>query len=156
MEILIDDQQDVRSIDLDELHRIAADILRFMKCPEHAELSIALVDDKEIHRLNRQYRGIDRSTDVLSFAQQEIVETQQVQLQIDGSSLPMMLGDVILSVETTQQQAQEHGQSFENELYFLLTHGILHLLGYDHQTDKEADVMENVEQQIIRHVMRET
>ena len=68
----------------------------------------------------------------------------------DTPSCPVVLGDVILSTETTQRQAQEHRHSFEQELYFLLIHGILHLLGYDHHTDEEARIMENLEQSLLQ------
>lgn len=155
MDIWIDNRQTRKQVDLDTLHEIAGCILTYMQAPLHSELSIALVDDEEIRQLNREYRGIDRSTNVLSFAQQETLESQTVPLNTEATLLPMLLGDVILSVETTTRQAHEHGNSFEHELCFLLTHGILHLLGYDHQTDEDAVVMENLEQEILHTVIRD-
>lgn len=154
MDIFIDNLQNNWILDLSALRQVARRILESQKYPDRCELSIALVDDQEIQRLNREYRGIDRSTDVLSFAQQEHIDPQLVQPHSDDAAFPLVLGDVILSVETTQRQASEQGKSFEAELYFLLIHGILHLLGYDHQTDDDARVMKQVEQDVLRELER--
>jgi probable rRNA maturation factor len=96
---------------------------------DSAELSIVLTDDAEIHALNRDYRGRDRPTDVLSFAQREG----------EGPVDESLLGDVILSVPTAERQARERGQSVESELLELLAHGLLHLLGYDHEISEEEE-----------------
>jgi len=152
MEVLVDDRQAKKHVDTAELKQAALNILYNLGCQEQCELSIVLVDDQEIRRLNREYRGIDQSTDVLSFAQQETIHPQFLQPHPESKSFPLILGDVILSVETTQKQAEEHGNSFEKELDFLLIHGILHLLGYDHHTDHDARVMERLEQEILRHL----
>jgi len=149
MEVFINDLQESREIHDTLLQQTALNILQEMNCDERCELSIALVDDQEMHRLNLQYRGIDRPTDVLSFALQE-AEAPLVQSDSEEQSYPLVLGDVILSTETTQRQAEEHGFSFEKELSTLLIHGILHLLGYDHHSDEEARVMEELEQQLAR------
>ena len=152
MEILIDNLQAKQNVELSRLEQVALNILHALACPAQCELSIALVDDLEIQRLNRTYRGIDRSTDVLSFAQQETLDPQMIQPHSNDPSLPLLLGDVILSVETIQKQAVEQGHAFERELDFLLIHGILHLRGYDHQTDAEAQVMERLERELFTHV----
>lgn len=104
------------------------------------ELSIVFCDDAFIHPLNRDYRGKDRPTDVLSFAQRE------GDFAFDEDPI---LGDVIISLETTERQAKERGHSKERELQILLIHGILHLLGYDHIEDDEAEIMEAKEQEIL-------
>jgi probable rRNA maturation factor len=93
------------------------------------ELSIALVDDPTIHELNRAYRHKDKATDVLAFPLQELTP--------GASPAPGLLGDVILSVETARRQATRHHRPLLAELTMLLGHGLLHLLGYDHQTDAE-------------------
>jgi probable rRNA maturation factor len=154
MDIFIDNLQKNQVLDLSALRQVARRILEFRKCPDRCELSIVLVDDQEIRRLNREYRGIDRSTDVLSFAQQENIDPQLVQPHSEDAAFPLVLGDVILSIETAQKQAQERRKSFEAELYFLLIHGILHLLGYDHQTDDDAHVMKQLEQDVLRELER--
>ena len=105
-----------------------------------AELSIVLCDDATIHPLNRDYRGKDKPTDVLSFAQRE----GEFAFLEDN-----LLGDVIISMDTTIRQAQERRHSTEVELRVLLVHGILHLLGYDHIEDDEAEVMEAKEREIL-------
>ncbi len=105
-----------------------------------AELSIVLCDDATIHPLNRDYRGKDKPTDVLSFAQRE----GEFAFLEDN-----LLGDVIISMDTTIRQATERGHSTETELRVLLVHGILHLLGYDHIEDDEAEAMEAKEREIL-------
>lgn len=95
---------------------------------EDAELSILLTDDGTIRELNREYRGKDKPTDVLAFAAQEA----------EGFVAPIdLLGDVVISMDTARKQANERGWAIASELRFLLAHGLLHLLGYDHQTPDE-------------------
>jgi len=102
------------------------------------ELSILLCDDAFIHPLNRDYRGKDKPTDVLSFAMRE-----------EGDPNDPVLGDVIISIERAKEQAMDRGHSIGVELALLLVHGILHLLGYDHEDDEEAQVMEAKEKEIL-------
>ena len=102
------------------------------------EVSITLTDDEHIHALNRQYRGIDRATDVLSFA---LHESDEPEIIFDGAESQVdVLGDIVVSVERARAQALEYGHSFRRELIFLIVHGMLHLLGYDHI--EEADRLE--------------
>ncbi|MCL4351885.1 MAG: rRNA maturation RNase YbeY [Firmicutes bacterium] len=104
---------------------------------EDAEVSILLTNDEEVHQLNRQYRGVDRTTDVLSFAQREGEFADPEDL---------MLGDLVISVERARSQAEDYGHSLDREISFLTVHGILHLLGWDHQTpEDEARMMEKTE-----------
>jgi probable rRNA maturation factor len=94
-----------------------------------AELSILITDDEEIHALNREYRTVDRPTDVLSFS------------QVEGEghlTRTRLLGDVVISWETAERQAQEMKESFIDEMKRLLVHGLLHLLGYDHEEGEES------------------
>ena len=118
---------------------VARAVLEYLHLQE-AELSILLCDDGTIHPLNRDYRGKDKPTDVLSFAQREGEFAF-----IDDN----LLGDVIISMDTTIRQATERQHSVETELRVLLVHGILHLLGYDHIEDDEAEVMEAKEREIL-------
>ncbi len=104
----------------------------------NGELSLLFTDDAEIHPLNRDWRGVDRSTDVLSFAQGE-AEGGQTHI----------LGDVVISIETTKRQAMERGHSVERELKVLLVHGVLHLVGYDHIDADEAEEMEALERDLL-------
>ncbi|WP_055107425.1 rRNA maturation RNase YbeY [Paenibacillus ihumii] len=111
------------------------------------EVALTFVTDEEIHELNREYRGIDRPTDVLSFAMNESVEEEQeiVYELEEGEELEGlndMLGDIIISAETAKAQSEEYGHSLEREIGFLFVHGFLHLLGYDHQDEaSEAEMM---------------
>jgi probable rRNA maturation factor len=105
-----------------------------------AELSLVLCDDPFIHGLNRDHRGMDKPTDVLSFAQREG----------EGADPDdMLLGDVIISVETALRQAEARGHGLDHELRVLLVHGILHLLGHDHEEDEEAERMEAEERRLL-------
>jgi probable rRNA maturation factor len=96
-----------------------------------AELSIALVDDARIRELNRAYRKKDKPTDVLAFAMREG----------EGGAQGGALGDVVISIDTARRQARDRGRPLLDELTMLLAHGILHLIGYDHRTDREERVM---------------
>ena len=152
MDVSINDLQNKRTLDLDLIRQRSLEILAEMNCDERCELSVALVDDPEIHRLNLQYRDLDRPTDVLSFALQE-AEEPEFQPELAGEQLPLVLGDVIISTETTQRQAEERGHSFERELLILMIHGILHLLGYDHIEDSEAEDMEALERRLLEKLI---
>jgi probable rRNA maturation factor len=113
--------------------------------PIHAyELSLRLTDDAAIHTLNQQYRNQDKPTDVLAFA---ALEVEFPQLEALLASDPIYLGDIVISVETAQAQAQENGHSLEKELAWLAAHGLLHLLGWDHPDDDRLAQM--LQQQIV-------
>ena len=120
----------------------AADVVGEIYGVENSELSITLTDDKNIHALNKKYRGIDRATDVLSFAFRESDEPAVIGADFE------ILGDVIISLERAKVQAAEFGHSFLREVIFLEVHGLLHLLGYDHIADDERQEMET-EQRFI-------
>lgn len=108
----------------------------------NAELSLLFTDDSEIKELNRQYRGRDNPTDVLSFSQAGKGET----IAADG-----LLGDVVISVDTAQRQADEYGVTLTEEIDRLLIHGILHLAGYDHETSPtDAKKMRAKERALIK------
>ncbi len=116
----------------EEKTRSAAERMLLALGMPDAELSILLCDDKTIHVLNRDYRDRDRATDVLAFAMREG----------EGAGVcPQLLGDVVISIETATRQADSAGKTIVNEIVFLLAHGLLHLLGYDHQTSSDQRVM---------------
>jgi len=110
----------------------------------HTEVSVVLSDDEYIHQLNRQYRGKDCPTDVLSFALNEGEEPE-----IIDKPEEILLGDIIISLETATRQAEEYGHSLERELAYLTVHGILHLLGYDHMTEEEKKKMRQEEEYVL-------
>ena len=115
---------------------------------QEAEVSLTLVDDARIHELNRDYRGVDRPTDVLSFALQEETEDEPDILDFEDD----LLGDIIISVERARAQAEEYGHSFERELVYLAVHGTLHLLGYDHMEEKDKEVMRRQEEAVMAEI----
>ncbi|MEC0369899.1 rRNA maturation RNase YbeY [Paenibacillus chibensis] len=114
---------------------------------EDGEVALTFVDDEQIHELNKEYRGIDRPTDVLSFAMNEFTDEEldivyELEEDEELQDMPDMLGDIIISVNRAQAQSEEYGHSLERELGFLFVHGFLHLLGYDHQDqESEAEMM---------------
>ena len=115
---------------------------------EHEEVDITIVTDEEIHVLNRDYRNVDRATDVLSFAldedggEPELVAGPEVHL----------LGDIIISAETAMRQAEEFGHGLEREIVYLAVHGLLHLLGYDHMQEEDKVVMRAKEEEALREI----
>lgn len=114
-----------------EMERISAE----------TELEVVLTNDEEIHKLNVEYRGKDRPTDVLSFSWTEAEE------QFPGE--PELLGEIIISLDTAKRQAEEYGHSFEREMAFLAIHGLLHLVGYDHELGKEEEERMTIRQDQI-------
>ncbi|WP_407268434.1 rRNA maturation RNase YbeY [Radiobacillus sp. PE A8.2] len=116
------------------------------KVTTEAELSINFVYNDEIQELNRNYRQIDRPTDVISFALQESGEGE---MKIIGEELPIVLGDIVISVDKAKEQATEYDHSLERELGFLALHGFLHLLGYDHINPEDEKVMFQRQEEIL-------
>ena len=109
---------------------------------DNLELSVIFVDDARIHEINREYRNIDRSTDVISFALED-----NEQYYMEG--MPRTLGDIFISIDHAKKQAQEYGHSFYREMCFLFTHGLLHLLGYDHMEKEEETEMFRIQNNIL-------
>lgn len=113
---------------------------------EDAEVSVTLVSDSEIHELNLQYRGKDRPTDVLSFPLGE-----DGVYDINNETGAILLGDIVISMETATRQAEEYGHTLEREVGFLTVHSMLHLLGYDHETSPlDAANMHEREEAILK------
>jgi len=116
------------------------------KVAPDAELEVVLTTDEEIHLLNRDYRGKDRPTDVLSFAWSESEESFPGEEE--------MLGQIIISMDTAKRQAEEYGHSLVRELAFLGVHGFLHLMGYDHEKDAEEERQMKARQEEILEVLK--
>ncbi|GGF07657.1 endoribonuclease YbeY [Halobacillus andaensis] len=102
------------------------------------ELSVTFVDNKEIQELNRNYRQKDYPTDVISFAMQELGEGE---VEVQNEDLPVLLGDIVVSVDKAKEQAEDYKHSLEREFAFLALHGFLHLLGYDHMNEEDEKNM---------------
>lgn len=146
MEIIVQNMQDK----LDIKKQIENMIKNAVKtCLEHecfsmpCEVSVLLVDDKRISELNKRLRGIDLPTDVLSFPIVDMKEgtVKSTLGDVDPDKKSILLGDIVISVETAYKQAVEYGHTFEREIAFLTTHGVFHLLGYDHDDRESEKVM---------------
>lgn len=131
----LEDQTQMLSTDqLNLLENLLQFLAKQMDIPSHAEISVIIVDNQKIKQLNQTYRNLNEATDVLSFPLQE--DHQLLEMNI-----PLALGDIVISVEKAKEQAIAYGHSFERELGFLLVHGFLHLLGYDHDSQEAEQSM---------------
>jgi len=145
--ILINNQQQIIPVDKKRIRKSAESILSFLGIPGH-ELSILLLDNRGIREINKKYLGRNRATNVISFALHE---------GKFGNINPHVLGDVVISVEKAQEQAEIRGTTLVEEITFLLIHGILHLLGYDHVRGKgERKRMREKEKEVYRCVTEKT
>lgn len=118
-----------------------------------AEASVILVDNEYIRDLNQQYRGLDQPTDVLSFAMLDDSADELPVLTEDSPASPEdrpeLLGDIFISVERAVEQAEDYGHSVNRELCYLAVHGLLHLLGFDHQNPQDQERMRQAEEEIL-------
>lgn len=119
----------------------------FLGLAGEIELSLTFVTNARIHEINRDYRHIDRPTDVISFALEEMGEDEVAIVPEDDE--PRVLGDIIVSIEKTKEQAESYGHSFDRELGFLVIHGLLHLLGYDHMNEEDEKKMFGLQEEIL-------
>ncbi|PSA93946.1 rRNA maturation RNase YbeY [Bacillus atrophaeus] len=141
MSLLIDIIDETESV-AEEMLREVEKLLQFAAeregVQDQAEVSVTIVTNDEIQQINKEYRGKDTPTDVISFALEEEGEGE---VEIVGAEMPPVLGDIIISADRTKEQAEEYGHSFLRELGFLAVHGFLHLLGYDHMTKEQEEEM---------------
>lgn len=129
--------------------------LDYAGCPYETELNILLTDNENIHKLNKEFRAVDRPTDVLSFPMLEYETPGDFDWLSDADECfnpetgELMLGDIVISLEMVVEQADKYGHSEKRELAFLTAHSMLHLFGYDHMTPDEASVMEAKQEEIL-------
>ena len=121
--------------------KISRSAEKLLKLDEDYEISVTFVRSRTIHTINRDYRGIDRPTDVISFAIQDDLEGFEEENKD--------LGDIFINIDYARKQAKEYGHSYEREICFLFTHGLLHCLGYDHMEEKDAEVMFKLQDEIL-------
>ena len=145
MRYIFDDRQD--KIDIkgelyEKIEDIVEEVLDYEGYSDDYDISISFVDNKEIHELNKQFRGVDRATDVLSFPMLSD-EFEDVEYE------EMSLGDIVVSLERALEQSIEYGHSFEREVCFLVCHSMFHLLGYDHDTDENTREMREKEEAVL-------
>lgn len=133
--------------------------LEYVQCPYEAEVSLLITHDEEIREMNREHRGIDRATDVLSFPMLEFERPgdftgidEEMSDVFDPESGELMLGDIVISADKVIAQAEEYGHSPKREYAFLIAHSMLHLCGYDHMEDDERKEMEQKQRMILEKI----
>ena len=130
--------------------------LDYERCPYEVEINLLLTDEAGIYRINKEMRGIDRATDVLSFPMLEYREAGDFSfLEEEGAAFhpetgELVFGDIVICVDRVYAQAEEYGHSLQREFAFLLAHSMLHLCGYDHIEPKEAKVMERRQEEVLQ------
>lgn len=145
MSVLVSNLQEEVAVDsnlVDFLAGVVREVLKNEDYFDKAEVSLVFVDDAYIQGLNHQYRGVDSPTDVLSFAMREGEP-------IPGDEEEIILGDVVISLQAAGRQAGEYGHSFRREAAYLTVHGVLHLLGYDHQAEEDRRLMREKEEEVL-------
>ena len=147
-------------LDYEETARLVIDqVLDEEGCPYETEVNLLLTSDEEIHRINLEYREIDRPTDVLSFPQVEYdapsdftwAEEHDIEC-FHPDTGELILGDIIISLDKVREQAEKYNHGTKREYAFLIAHSMLHLLGYDHMTEEEAKEMEARQTAILEHL----
>ncbi len=143
--------------DMEKIAKLIAEaVLKAEECPYEVEINLLLTDNTGIHSFNKEYRGIDRETDVLSFpnvdyqepANYETIEMDKVSY-MNPDTGELLLGDIIISVDKVYEQAEQYGHTVLREFSFLVAHSMLHLLGYDHMVPEEASIMEEKQEAIL-------
>ncbi|MEG0250282.1 MAG: rRNA maturation RNase YbeY [Peptostreptococcus sp.] len=145
MDIIFDDRQDFKKLDEDLLEKIKLVInecLNYEGYSDDYEVSLSFVTNDEIKTLNRDFRGIDKVTDVLSFP---LLTDDEFDIEYEEQSL----GDIVISIERADEQAKEYNHSLEREICFLVCHSMFHLLGYDHMEEDEAKEMHSKEEDVL-------
>lgn len=132
---ILDETGELSTKTKSDLKKIARLVLKELGVPKESELSITFIDDAHMRELNRSYRQIDRTTDVLSFPQSE------------GPDFTL-LGDILISTDTAERHSKSYGVTLHEELKKLIIHGILHLLGHDHKKKKETEIMREKEKEL--------
>ncbi len=160
MTILIEKETDEEiGFDYEEtLKNVVLKSIEIENCPYECEVNITFTDNIGICRLNRDFRKIDNPTDVLSFpmadynppANFSILDSDEATAQyFNPESGELLLGDIVISIERAKKQANEYGHSLKREICFLTAHSMLHLMGYDHITDRDREAMESKQDEIL-------
>ena len=135
--------------------RVGDAVLDYEQCPYESEVELLLTTDEEIREMNREFRDIDRATDVLSFpmiayeSPADFAFLEEDESCFDPDTGELMLGNIVISKQKVVEQAEEYGHTVEREYAFLIAHSMLHLLGYDHMEEEERAVMEKKQREIL-------
>ncbi len=147
MLLVFENDYDSSYDDYEEIYReLMTKTFTHLNIQREYEVDVNLVDNKTIHDINKNYRQVDRPTDVISFAFLDQVEGE---VKIQGD-VPMLLGEIVISVDKAQAQAKEYGHSLRREMSFLFVHGLLHLLGYDHMQKEDEEIMFTLQEEILK------
>ena len=148
MTLLIDNRSDYElSEEMTEVfEKVCKESLIYEDFETDCEISLSIVNDEEIHEINKQFRNIDRPTDVLSFPQLTFEEGEEADVNENGE---IVLGDIIISADRAREQAEEFGHSMKREMAFLAVHSMLHLMGYDHMEKEEKEDMFRRQKEIL-------
>ena len=143
----------------EQLDKLAAFVTDYVCCPYEPEISVTLVTKEEIHRLNREFRQVDRPTDVLSFPMMDYDSSAdfsgrsfEESLTISPETGEIVLGDIVICSDVVREQAEEYGHSELREFSFLVVHSLLHLFGYDHMEEEERIEMEEKQREIMNQL----
>ncbi len=155
MELLIDIQNEQDKFDFTPhmeklIEDVVSEALRKENFTEDAYVAVTLVDNESIREINNEQRGIDSATDVLSFPVLEFENGEMIAGVGDYFEDKLILGDIVLSLERAEEQRIEFGHSFDREMGYLICHSVLHLLGYDHETEDEREVMRQKEEETLK------
>lgn len=139
-QVSIYNETDKKLNEIDELPKLIDYMIKFEKL-DNLIFNVIIVDNEYIHKLNRDYRNIDRPTDVITFALED-----NGKIELEGGRV---LGDIYISIDKAKEQAKEYNHSLKRELSFLMVHGFLHLLGYDHMNEEDEKVMFDKQERIL-------
>ena len=146
-------------LDCEALGNLVAEAsLAYIGCPYETELNMLLTEDEEIRKMNREFRDIDRATDVLSFPAAEFPRpgdfagAGEQAGSFDPDTGEFLLGDIVISKERVRAQAEEYGHSVRREFAFLVAHSVLHLCGHDHMEEEERLQMERLQEEILKEL----
>ena len=152
--VLIEDEQTIKALERSHANLLKRTVLTCLKeenIAQGCEINILITDDASIRQINREFRNIDTATDVLSFPMVNMengrILSEEGDYDLDEELL--LLGDIVLSMETAQMQAEQYGHPLERELAFLISHGVFHLLGYDHMEEDEEAVMLSKQEAVL-------
>ena len=159
MQFFIENETDTSfDFDIEEVvQAVVEEVLDSEGCPYEAQVNVLLTNNEGIHQFNKEYRDIDRETDVLSFPNLDFEEPGFYEIDeeleanyFDPDSGELILGDIIISVDKVREQAENYGHSQKREFAFLVAHSMLHLAGYDHMEPDEAAVMEAKQEAVLK------
>lgn len=152
--------EEIFSFDAEETaEAVCRAVLEKEKCPYEVQITLVITDNEGIREVNRESRGIDRETDVLSFPNLDFEREGCFQIDedreadyFDLDTGELILGDIMISADKVRQQAEEYGHSLRREFAFLVAHSMFHLCGYDHMEERAAEVMERKQEEVLEHL----